>query len=193
MPLEPWIGRHHPVAHKLRELVDPVARRRGLELVDIQFREGRTQSVVQLYADAPGGISLAQLEELSRTLGDLFDAEDPIPGNTYELEVSSPGLDRPLTVPAHFEAAHGQEVMITTVEKIDGSRKHKGVLSGFGPSGAIVQVEGSSRTIPVDSMDSAHTVYRFVAPPKPGKKPGKTNQERPKAQHRRMPGAQQEE
>jgi ribosome maturation factor RimP len=195
MALEPWIGRHHPVAHKLRELMDPVVRRHGLELVDIQFRESRHNGAVQVYADAPGGISLQQLEMLSRTLGDLLDAEDPIPGDRYELEVSSPGVDRPLTTAAHFEAAHGAEVAIVSIEKVDGSRKHRGVLSGFGPQGAVLQVDGVSRTIALESIDSANTIYQF-GPPAQGKKPGhkhqNQNQDRSRG-NKQHPGAQQEE
>jgi len=160
------------VALKVREIVEPLVRRRGLELVDIQFGEGGGSPALRIFADGPGGISLSALEELSRTLGDIMDAEDPVPtAGRYTLEVSSPGLDRPLTRKSHFEAALGELVMVVTSAKIAGSRKHKGVLSGIDNVAVIVQVDGTARTIPLSQVDSANTIYQFEAVERPGKKP----------------------
>lgn len=189
METEPWIGRHHPVAHRVRGIIEPVLRRRGLELVNIRFAEGRNSSSLEVYADAPGGISLAQLEDLSRTLGDILDAEDPIVGH-YDLQVSSPGVDRPLTTARHFEAAMGELVQVSSLAKVGGSRRHRGILSGFGPQGLVVQVEGSARTIAVDLIDSAHTVYMFEPVVKPGKKPSPARRDpvkKPPAQSKAAP------
>ncbi|MEW5848993.1 MAG: ribosome maturation factor RimP [Myxococcota bacterium] len=182
--LEPLIGRHHPLALKVREIIDPVIRRRGLELVDIQFQEGGPSPTLRVYADRAGGISLAALEELSGTLGDLLDVEDPIPVK-YALEVSSPGVDRPLAKRSHFQAAMGEEVVIKTDGKVDGSRVHRGILSGVGENELVVQVDGTGRTIPFDVVASAHVVYQFQTPVKPGKKPAPPQHSGAKNPHNR--------
>ncbi|MBI5496864.1 MAG: ribosome maturation factor RimP [Deltaproteobacteria bacterium] len=170
MALEPLIGRHHPVALRVRELADPVVRRRGCELVDVQYSEGggTRSSLLRVYADQPGGISINTLQDLSETLGDLLDAEDPVP-RAYQLEVSSPGVDRPLAALSHFEAARGELVMVVTTEKVDGSRKHRGILSGVSPDEVIVQVDGTARTIPLGLIDHAHIIYVFEEVVRPGK------------------------
>lgn len=172
MALEPLIGRHHPLALKVRELLEPVVRRRGLELVDIQYVEGGSQPVLRLFADAAAGISLNVLEELTGTVGDVLDAEDPI-AQRYTLEVSSPGLERPLTKRSHFEAALGDKVLVRTEDKVDGSRQHRGVLSGISDTELTLQVDGTaaSRALPLLQVRDAHLVYEFVPAPRPGKKP----------------------
>ena len=170
MALEPLIGKHHPLALKVRDIVDPLVRRRGLFLVDIQYTEGGGAPHLRVFADAPGGISLTQLQDLSETVGDILDAEDPLPSR-YTLEVSSPGVDRPMTQLAHFEAAKGTEVLVVTTTKIDGSRKHRGMLTSVGAQDVVVLVDGSARTLPLHAVDHAHTIYKFQAADKPGKKP----------------------
>lgn len=158
------IGRHHPVALKVRTLIPPILRRRNVDVVDIRFEDGH----LRVYADQAGGITIATLSELSQTLGDLFDAEDPIPG-PYTLEVSSPGVDRPLATRAHYEAAQGERVMVVTITKIEGGRKHKGILTGISDTEVLLHVDGKTRHLPVDLIDSAHTIYTFETAPKPQK------------------------
>jgi len=186
MALQPLIGRHHPVALKVRELLDPVFRRRGVELVDIHFVEGGGPPALRVYADQPGGISINTLQELSETVGDLMDAEDPVPVR-YTLEVSSPGVDRPLTQVAHFEAAQGEECMVVTTQKVDGSRKHKGILTGIADNTITVIVEGQSRAIALDLIDRAHTVYKFEQVVRPGKTPPPQKKKEPSTKHRGGP------
>lgn len=169
MVMEPWIGRHHPLALKVRPLVEPVIAHKGLELVDIQYGEGGGGPTLRVFVDGPGGIHIDALQELSGTLGDVLDAEDPMPGR-YQLEVSSPGLNRPLTSRARMEAALGEEVLVVTTFKVEGGRKHKGTLSGVDAEAVMVQVEGQVRRIPLEHVDHAHTIYRFETAEKPGKK-----------------------
>jgi ribosome maturation factor RimP len=166
--LEPLIGKHHPVALQVRELVDPLIRRRGMELVDIQFAEGGAAPTLRIFAQQPGGVNLQALKSLSEVISDLLDVEDPLP-RRYQLEVSSPGLDRPLALARHFETALGEEVMVATSVKVDGSRKHCGVLSGFAPDQVVVQLDGASRVIPLETVEHAHVVYKFAVVERPGK------------------------
>ncbi|MGH7898692.1 MAG: ribosome maturation factor RimP, partial [Candidatus Binatia bacterium] len=103
------------------ELVEPVLMERGLELVDVEQRaEGRGQ-VVRLLVDREGGVDLDELSRLSRELSDLLDVEEPLPGS-YTLEVSSPGINRPLRKTEHFVRYIGKKVRVRSREPGGGQR-----------------------------------------------------------------------
>jgi ribosome maturation factor RimP len=182
--LEPLIGKHHPLALKVRALIEPVVRRRGLELVDIQYGEGGGPPALRVYADGGTGITISVLEELSGVLSDLLDAEDPLPGK-YTLEVSSPGVDRPLTKRRHYEAATGQEVAVRTDVKVGGSRTHRGILAGISDTEVFVQVDGTGRPIPIATIRDAHLVYHFAPGGKPPTKRKPPRQDSPLKAHRK--------
>src|SRR5882724_13212417 len=102
----------HPVAEKVADLLEPHVEREGYELVSVDYRHGTRNSMLRLLVDRPGGgIALSDLEKLSPKLGDLLDVYDPVEGR-YTLEVSSPGVNRPLTRREDFEAFVGQRVRI---------------------------------------------------------------------------------
>jgi ribosome maturation factor RimP len=118
-----------PLAKKVAELLEPHIERLGFELVNVEFRRGaRHNSLLRLLVDKPGGgISLNDLERLSAILGDLLDVYDPVDGS-YTLEVSSPGINRPLAKLKDFEAYRGQRVRIRTYRPRDGRKNFEGVL-----------------------------------------------------------------
>lgn len=99
---------------RVRSLAEPVLARRGAELVDLQVKQGRTR-LVRIIADRPGGIDLDTCARVSAELSRMLDLEDPIPG-PYTLEVSSPGLDRPLRRPDDFRRNVGQKVRIVLAD-----------------------------------------------------------------------------
>src|SRR5260370_18800135 len=100
----------HPTAEKVVELLEPHIERQGYELVSVDYHKGTRNSLLRLLVDKPGGgIGLDDLEKLSPVLGDLLDVYDPIEGR-YTLEVSSPGLNRPLRRLRHFAAVRGERV-----------------------------------------------------------------------------------
>jgi ribosome maturation factor RimP len=117
-----------PLAKRVAELLEPHIERLGFELVTVEFQGARHHSLLRLLIDKPGGgIALSDLERVSPILGDLLDVYDPLEGR-YTLEVSSPGVNRPLAKLKDFEAFRGQRVRIRTRRARDGRKNFEGVL-----------------------------------------------------------------
>jgi ribosome maturation factor RimP len=135
-----------PLAKRVAELLEPHIERLGFELVTVEFRRGtRHNSLLRLLVDRPnGGISLNDLERLSPVLGDLLDVYDPVDGR-YTLEVSSPGINRPLAKLKDFEAYRGQRVRIRTHRPHEGRKNFEGVLVDVHPDGVELEDELSRR------------------------------------------------
>ncbi len=153
----------NPVAEKVSELLEPHIERQGYELVSIEFRRGTRSSMLRLLVDKPGGgIALDDLERLSPILSDLLDVYDPVEGR-YTLEVASPGINRPLSKLAHFEAHRGQRVKIRTHRARDGRKSFIGTLVSVGPAGVELDDEPSRRVVAIgfDEMESANYDYDF--------------------------------
>ena len=115
---------------RTEELLIPVIKANRFELVDVEYvKEGGTR-YLRAYIDKPGGITVDDCEVVNRELGDLLDKEDFIE-DSYVLEVSSPGLDRPLRKDKDFERSIGKEVEIRTYRKIDGGKEFCGILKAW--------------------------------------------------------------
>lgn len=148
---------------RLVELFRPAVEAAGLELyhVDLFGQPGRL--VVRVFLDKEGGVTLDDCSTLARTLSTLLDVDDPITGR-YSLEVSSPGLDRPLATLAHFQRALGKKIKLRTRSPQGGKRKNfDGVLAGVDAPAAVVLLsteEGDVR-IPLDEIVRANVVYVF--------------------------------
>jgi ribosome maturation factor RimP len=112
---------------KIRELSEPVAAAEGMEVILVECLKMKSRWVVRLYLDKEGGITLDDCAGVSNQLGDLLDIHDVPPG-PYTLEVSSPGLDRPLDRDRDFLKYRGAEVSVRLNEKLDGSRNFRGKL-----------------------------------------------------------------
>lgn len=129
---------------RLIELLEPAVRALGYELVDIDLRLGR-RGLLRVYIDRQpddeGGVTLADCELVSGQVGALLDVEDPLPG-TYDLEVSSPGLDRRLRTMEHFERFIGQDVKVELKQARDGRKRLKGRLTGIENNSVVVEVDG---------------------------------------------------
>ena len=106
------------VHDRLQALLEPLVESMGYELVLLEFSPHKGSAMVRLFIDAPGGITLGDCEKVSREVEGVLDVEDPIPQN-YRLEVSSPGLDRPLVKPAHFERFAGQLAKVQLVAPLE--------------------------------------------------------------------------
>lgn len=120
-----------PIDRRLAEIVRPVAEDMGFSLVRIRFQGGTKSHVLQIMAEraADGGMEVEDCAELSRAVSAALDVEDPIE-SAYSLEVSSPGIDRPLTRVGDFDRFAGWEAKLETYELIDGRKRFKGVLQG---------------------------------------------------------------
>ena len=139
------------------ETVEPM----GYELVGVQMiNRGKHGKTLRVYIDKEGGILLDDCAEVSRQLSGVLDVEDPIQGN-YDLEVSSPGMDRPLFFADHFERFAGSEVRIQLARMQDGRRKLKGLLIGMEDNEVIVEVDGERIRFPFENIDSARLVPDF--------------------------------
>jgi ribosome maturation factor RimP len=116
---------------RLQALLEPLVESLGYELVLLEYSAHRGSALVRLFIDATGGVTLGDCEKVSREVEGLLDVEDPIPQN-YRLEVSSPGLDRPLVKAAHFERFAGQQASVQLLApRAGGRRKFKGTLRGM--------------------------------------------------------------
>jgi len=145
----------------LVELVRQTAEPMGYELVGVAYASGgKGHGVLRVYIDREEGITLDDCVAVSHQLSGVLDVEDPIAEN-YELEVSSPGLDRPLFRPEHFERFAGERVRLRLSRPRDGQRKFDGVLQGLKADLVVLEVDGDAIELPFDDIDSARLVPKF--------------------------------
>ncbi len=162
----------HPVVNRVVTLIQPIVDDLGLELYDLEFGGGFLKITVDTPPGSPGGIDVDQLSRVTRLVSRELDHSDPIPGH-YTLEVSSPGLERNLRTPRHFEREMGKEVAIRLRHVVQGERRISGELIAAGPNTFTVRREsGEEVDISYDDVDRARTVFVWQAQPKPGKKSG---------------------
>src|SRR5690349_11452166 len=113
---------------RVRSIVDRVAASSALEVVEVEFRGGGKSRMLRVFIDKPGGVTHEDCANLSREVSTILDVEDAVPGGSYLLEVSSPGLDRKLVRPADYVRFAGSLVKVTTREPVDGNRHFQGRL-----------------------------------------------------------------
>ncbi len=156
------------VTQRVWDLVEPVALAAGLELVDVQYRPEGGRLIVRLLIDRPtGGVTLEELARMSREVGDVLDAHDAVPGR-YNLECSSPGLNRPLVRPDHFRRVVGQRVHVRAREPIAGRRQFHGVLDAVTDEGVIVaDPDAGTVTLPFAAIEKATSEFDFARPAGP--------------------------
>lgn len=160
------------IAQGLWEMIEPFLEAEGVELDDLVIRGREGGRIVRVLVDATGGIGVDRIARITRLLSHLFDETDPFDG-AYTLEVSSPGLERKLSRPRHFEKAIGREIDIKTTAPIEGAQRHRGVLQHLEEGTIHLVVDGTQRSIPIGSIAQAKTVFRWEKTPKPGGKRGK--------------------
>lgn len=136
------------IDRRLAEIIGPVIEDMGFELVRIRLMSGKHQTL-QIMAERPtGGIEVDECAEISTAVSAVLDVEDPIL-DAYTLEVSSPGIDRPLTRLKDFDTYEGYEAKIETTDMIDGRRRFKGVLAGVEGEDVLmnIDVNGETQTV----------------------------------------------
>ena len=154
---------YRDIPEELRALIEPVVDEAGFELVDVQLAHGGRPWTLKITIDTPesdGRVSVDGCAAISRELGSQLDVADAIETN-YCLEVSSPGLDRPLTREKDFASACGREVHIETRQPICGRRRFRGVLLRFEEDVAAIEVDGNEVEISFAEVSKAKTVYQF--------------------------------
>lgn len=151
------------------------------ELYDVEHAGGTLRVLV----DRPGGVDIDTLTELSRKISAALDEEDPLPGR-YVLEVSSPGLERPLRTPRHFAAAIGSAVRIRTFDDLDGTRRVAGTILDAGDESLTVECDdGETRAVRYTDIERARTVFEWQRGEKPGTKGKKRTAGKPAGAARR--------
>ena len=144
---------------EIRKLAEPVVETAAMDLIYVECLRMKSRWVVRLYLDREGGVTLDDCAEISSQVGDILDVHD-IPPGPYTLEVSSPGLDRPLDREKDFVKYRGSPVSIRLDEKLDGSRNYHGKLLDIveedGRNVVLLEVDGIIRHIPRERIAKAH-------------------------------------
>ena len=154
---------------RLWAVVEPYVAAEGIELDDLEIVGKEPGVVVRVTLDADEGVGVDKLAELSRRLSRLFDEEEPV-AVSYTLEVSSPGLERKLRRPRHFEKSVGRNVKVKSREPVSGEHAHRGVLARANGDGFVLEVDGEERRIAYGDVVSARTVFVWEKASKPGKR-----------------------
>ena len=131
-----------------------------LELVDVEYAKEGPDWILRVFIDKEGGVGLEDCEKVSRRLSASLDDADPIPGS-YSLEVSSPGLERPLTRDAHFERFSGRLIEVKTYAPFQGQKKWEGTLLGLEDGAVLLKVNEEVVKIPRDQVAKANLAVEF--------------------------------
>ena len=159
---------------ELTDLLAPVVADMGLECLGVEYSPSHGNSLVRVYIDAPGrAVTVDDCEAVSRQVSATLDVSDPIQGR-YTLEVSSPGLDRPLFTPEQFARFIGQSAKVEVNLPIDGRRRFQGLIRGVEGATIVLDQDGTEVRIAQDNIHKAKLVPDFGGPaakPGKGKKP----------------------
>lgn len=150
------------VIDRVREIAGRVTASEGLELVDVQLVGGGRHRTLRIVIDKPAGVTHADCELVSQQVGAILDVEDVVPGGRYTLEVSSPGLERPLSRPSEFERFLGHKIKVVLREPVENQRHWTGSLSAFAQG--IITLEpspGKSLRIPLEQVKRANLKFEW--------------------------------
>jgi ribosome maturation factor RimP len=134
------------VTERVTAIASPLIRELGLDLVDVEFRREAGGWILRVYLDKRGGVTLQDCQRVSEELSDLLDVENLV-GHPYSLEVSSPGLNRPLGREADFLRFVGERIRVTTSQAIGGQRRFLGTLRGYESGRVVLEREDGSRVL----------------------------------------------
>ena len=160
---------------QVRALIDPIVTDLHLDLYDLEFRSGTLRITIDTPPGSPGGVDLDVIALATRLISREFDHHDPVPGH-YTLEVTSPGLERTLRTPAHFQREVGKTVALRLRDTGADDRRVQGVLIAADEQAATVRLDSCDtelveRVVRYDVIDRARTVFQWGPAPKPGSKP----------------------
>lgn len=144
----------------LQTLLEPVITAMEYELVGVEYISQGRHSILRIYIDKEGGIGVDDCSAVSSQVSALLDVEDPIQGE-YSLEVSSPGLDRPLFTLAHFEKFKGQKCAVRTNMPVGGQRKFAGTIQSTTEDEVVLEIDGDLITLSFNVIDKANIVPEF--------------------------------
>jgi ribosome maturation factor RimP len=143
-------------------LVGPVVESAGLELVEVSFRKEGGRRVLRVTVDREGGVDLETISQTAEAISRRLDLEDAVAGS-YALEVSSPGIERPLRVPGDLERRIGELVKVKTATPIDGARSHTGSIVSVGANDVVLRTDQGERRLRLEDVTAARTVFDWNA------------------------------
>ena len=145
---------------RLYELIEPTVTSLGFELVGVLWRDGRSRSLIRIYVDHGEGVTVDDCARVSHRVNGLLDVADPIPGE-YDLEVSSPGVDRPLFVERDFTRFAGADLKVTLRSPCAGRRRFTGTLGGYRDGVVLVDEHGTEHRFAISEIESARLVEQW--------------------------------
>ena len=160
------------IVEKVNQLVEPICADLGVELFDVDNAGG----ILRVTVEREGGVDIGTIALITRELSRALDHDDPIPGR-YTLEVSSPGLERPLRRQSHFVRSVGARIKVKTKPHVEGERRLEGTLTAAGDDGIqlVINDDGTTRSLAYDDIEKANTIFEWGPAPKPGKQPGRAS------------------
>ncbi len=173
-----------PVLQRVRALIEPIASDLDLDLYDLEQRGGTLRVTIDTPPGSEAGIDMDQLALATRLISREMDHHDPMPGR-YTLEVTSPGVERSLRIPAHFQREIGKTINVRLSDPNAERRRFEGVLVAADETTATVRVDDADLTeqvIRLDDIDRARTVFVWGPQPKPGGKGSSKKQQAKKSQ-----------
>jgi ribosome maturation factor RimP len=150
----------------VRAAAEPVLSTLGIELVDVEIVGSGRARTLRLTVDRDGGIDLEALAKANGPVSNALDAVDALSG-PYTLELSSPGVERPLRRPSDFRRFVGTTISVKSHEPVEDARRHRGPLVEADESGIVLEVDGQHRRFSYDAIASARTVFEWGPAPKP--------------------------
>ena len=150
----------HEREMRLHDLIEPTVRSLGFELVGVLWRDGRSRGLVRVYVDRDEGVTVDDCARVSHRVAGLLDVEDPISGE-YDLEVSSPGVDRPLFVERDFTRFAGADLEVTLRGPIAGRRRFTGALGGYRDGVVLVDEHGTEHRFAIPEIECARLVPQW--------------------------------
>jgi ribosome maturation factor RimP len=143
--------------NELRQILEPVIVGMGYELVGVEFHPTSANALLRVYIDKESGVNLDDCARVSHQISGVLDVEDAIE-KRYTLEVSSPGLDRPLVEAKHFRSFAGRRIKVELDVPMDGRIRFTGLLKGIRDDEVVVEIEGLERLIPLNQIKKARLV-----------------------------------
>ncbi len=149
------------IIESIEDLAHPILEDGGLELVEVEYVKEGNYWYLRLFIDKPGGVTLEDCKKVNEELSEILDMEDPIP-QSYILEVSSPGVERPLKKEKDFERFSGKKIKVKTYIPINNQKKFKGLLQGYRDGNVQMELEnGEQVSIPLDKIAKANLLFEL--------------------------------
>ncbi|MBE6588344.1 MAG: ribosome maturation factor RimP [Ruminococcaceae bacterium] len=146
------------IAGTVRELVSPVADSLGFMLWDVEYLKEGADMILRITIDKPEGIDIEDCEKMARAIDPIIDEADPIEVS-YKMEVSSPGIERVLSRPEHFEACMGEKIEVKLYAPVDGKKQIVGILAAADDKTVTVDVDGSETVLEKSAVAKVSTVF----------------------------------